>query len=179
MTRTQPACPTALTAGAAGSLTSVRRSSLISGGNAVAARKLVGMGGSSDTFIHSLYRYIYNAGMDQKRAAVKRGKRCGMRWNFSRDIFIRIYRVCERESPGSQPCGCYRLPDRWKQREHARKQQQRRKGLRCRCLQPDYNTATAGLMRGPRAASAPACPRRGIPLWPRSVRCFRWSDRAQ
>ena len=32
------------------SSTSVRRSSLISGGNAVAARKLVGMGGSSDTF---------------------------------------------------------------------------------------------------------------------------------
>ena len=140
-----------------------------------------GRDGRQQRHVHTLAisRYIYNAGMDQKRAAVKRGKRCGMRWNFSRDIFIRIYRVCERESPGSQPCGCYRLPDRWKQREHARKQQQRRKGRQCRCLQPDYNTATASLMRGPRAASAPACPRRGIPLWPRSVRCFRWSDRAQ
>ena len=32
-----------------------------------------------------------------------------MRWNFSRDIFICIYRVCERASPGSQPAavtGC-------------------------------------------------------------------------
>ena len=46
--------------------TSVRRSSLISGGSAVAARKLVGMGGGSDTI---LARYICSniASMDQER----------------------------------------------------------------------------------------------------------------
>ena len=52
--------------GCARNRTSVRRSSLISGGSAVAARKLFGMGGSSDTI---LARYIYSniASMDQER----------------------------------------------------------------------------------------------------------------
>jgi hypothetical protein len=49
--------------------TSVRRSSLISGGSAVAARRLLGMGGSNDTKAHYICSNI--ASMDQERPCWK------------------------------------------------------------------------------------------------------------
>ena len=52
--------------------TSVRRSSLISGGSTVAARKLVGMGGSSET-IRSLYPFEYSE-YGPGAALLERGK---------------------------------------------------------------------------------------------------------